>query len=54
MKKYTLLLYMVTAGLLCSCSQQSKYFQPEKINELRAPAYPLVTIECLVIYGSIE
>lgn len=45
MKRYTLLLYMVTAGLLCSCSQQSKYFQPEKINELRAPAYPLVTID---------
>lgn len=45
MKIYTLLICMMTAGLLCSCSQQGKFFQPEKVSELRAPAYPLVTID---------
>lgn len=45
MKKYSLLLCVLTIGLLCSCSQQSQFFQAEKVNELRAPAYPLVTID---------
>lgn len=45
MKMSTLLICLVTAGFLCSCRQQSKFFEPEKKNALRAPAYPLVTID---------
>lgn len=45
MKKYSLLSVLLAVGLLCSCNGQHKFFQPEKINALRAPAYPLVTID---------
>ena len=31
--------------LLSACNSSSTYFQPEKENALRAPAYPLVTID---------
>lgn len=45
MNKQSLLSGLLAAGLLCSCSGQHKFFQPEKTNALRAPAYPLVTID---------
>lgn len=32
------------AGFLCACSTPD-YFTPEKVNTLRAPSYPLVTID---------
>lgn len=32
------------ASLLCACSTPD-YFAPEKVNALRAPSYPLITID---------
>ncbi len=37
--------FLLLVGLLCSCGEKNNYFQPESVNELRAPAYPLVTID---------
>lgn len=31
--------------MLSACSGSGKYFEPEKVSNLRAPAYPLVTID---------
>ena len=45
MKHYSLLFCLSAVILLCSCNKQNQYFLPEKVNELRAPAYPLVTID---------
>ena len=45
MKKNFLFLLLLSAYILSSCSGTSNYFQPEKKNDLRAPSYPLVTID---------
>ena len=42
MKQQLMMLLLGTASVLCSCETQIE--QHEK-NELRAPAYPLVTID---------
>ena len=42
MKQQLMMLLLGTASVFCSCETQVE--QHEK-NELRAPAYPLVTIE---------
>ena len=42
MKQQLMMLLLGTASVLCSCETQVE--QHEK-NELRAPAYPLVTID---------
>lgn len=45
MKKFSLLVCVLSGCMLGACSGSGKYFEPEKKNELRAPAYPLVTID---------
>ena len=44
MKKVSLIC-LLFACLLGACSGSGKFFEPEKQNALRAPAYPLVTID---------
>ncbi len=39
------LMCILFSWLLCACSGPSNYFEPEKQNALRAPSYPLVTID---------
>lgn len=39
------LMCILFSWLLCACSGPSNYFEPEKPNALRAPSYPLVTID---------
>lgn len=48
MKNYTYLLVTILSLYLCGCKEStsiSHLFQPEKKNSLRAPAYPLITID---------
>lgn len=39
------LMCILFSWLLCACSGHENYFEPEKQNALRAPSYPLVTID---------
>ena len=48
MKQQLMMLLLGTASVLCSCETQIE--QHEK-NELRAPAYPLVTIDPIPVHG---
>lgn len=45
MKKFPILLSVLSIWLLASCSKPDAIFQPTKTNALRAPAYPLITID---------
>lgn len=45
MNKHLLILMAVSGMLLASCNTSEIKFQPEENNSLRAPAYPLVTID---------
>ena len=44
MKKTSFLL-LIAASMLAACSNKSDVFTADNVNELRAPAYPLVTID---------
>lgn len=51
MKQQLMMLLLGTASVLCSCETQIE--QHEK-NELRAPAYPLVTIDLIPVHGPLR
>lgn len=51
MKQQLMMLLLGTASVLCSCETQIE--QHEK-NELRAPAYPLVTIVLIPVHGPLR